>query len=260
MVASVTVTVTGNVPVAPGVPVMVPAAGSMTNGDGSPVALQAKGLLPPEAATGALYATPTTPLGSDAVVIARTGAIVNDNCLEAVRFVGVVESVTVMLTVNVPLEPGVPVIAPEVALMANGDGSPVALQANGVLPPEAATGALYAKPTAPLGSDAVVIARTGAIVNENCLEAVRFVGVVESVTVMLTVNVPLEPGVPVIAPEVVLMANGDGSPVADHVNGVVPPVATTVVLYARPTAPLGSAVVVNAKPLTMTNDNCLEAV
>ena len=137
---------------------------------------------------------------------------------------------TVTLTVNVPLEPGVPVMAPEVALMANGVGSPVALQANGVLPPEAATGALYATPTTPLGSDAVVIARTGAIVNENCLEAVRFVGVVESVTVMLTVNVPLEAGVPVITPEVELMANGDGRPVADHVNGVVPPVATTVVL------------------------------
>jgi hypothetical protein len=144
--------------------------------------------------------------------------------------------------------------------MVNGDGSPVALQANGVLPPEAATDALYAKPTTPLGSAVVAIARTGAIVNENCLEAVRFVGVVASVTVTVTGNVPLEAGVPVIAPEVVLMVNGDGSPVADHVNGVVPPVATTVVLYAKPTAPLGSAVVVNAKPLTMTNENCLEAV
>ena len=78
-----TVTVTGKVPVAPGVPVMAPEVALMVNGNGSPVALQAKGLLPPEAATGALYATPTTPLGSDAVVIARTGAIVNDNCLEA---------------------------------------------------------------------------------------------------------------------------------------------------------------------------------
>ena len=144
--------------------------------------------------------------------------------------VGLVASVTVTLTVNVPLEPGAPVMAPEVALMVNGEGSPVALQANGVLPPEAATGALYATPTTPLGSAVVEIARTGAIVNENCLEAVRFVGVVASVTVTLTVNVPLEPGVPVMAPEVALMANGDGSPVADHVNGVVPPVATTVVL------------------------------
>jgi hypothetical protein len=152
------------------------------------------------------------------------------------------------------------VMVPATGSMASGDGSPVALQANGVLPPEAATGALYAKPTAPLGSDVVVIARTGAIVNENCLEAVRFVGVVASVTVTVTGKVPLEPGVPVITPEVALMANGDGSPVADHVNGVVPPAATTGVLYARPTAPLGSDVVVNARPLTMTNENSLEAV
>ena len=79
---------------------------------------------------------------------------------------------TVMVTGNVPLAAGVPVITPEVALMANGDGSPVALQANGVLPPEAPTGALYAKPTTPLGSEGVAIARTGAIINENCLEAV----------------------------------------------------------------------------------------
>ena len=79
---------------------------------------------------------------------------------------------TVTVTGKVPVAPGVPVMAPEVALMVNGDGSPVALQANGVLPPEAATGALYAKPTTPLGSAVVVIARTGAMVNENCLEAV----------------------------------------------------------------------------------------
>ena len=134
------------------------------------------------------------------------------------------------MTGKVPVAPGVPVMAPEVALMVNGEGSPVALQPNGVLPPEAATVALYATPATPVGSEVVVIARTGAIVNENCLEAVRFVGVVASVTVTLTVKVPLEAGVPAIAPEVALMANGDGSPVADHVNGVVPPVATTVVL------------------------------
>ena len=76
----------------------------------------------------------------------------------------------------------------------------------------------------------------------------------------MTENVPLEAGVPVITPEVELMANGDGSPVADHVNGVVPPVTTTGALYAKPTALLGSAVVVNARPLTMTNENSLEAV
>ena len=77
-----------------------------------------------------------------------------------------------MLTVNVPLEPGVPVITPEVALMANGDGSPVAAKVNGVVPPVATTGALYAKPTTPLGSNVVVIARAGPMTNENCLEAV----------------------------------------------------------------------------------------
>ena len=76
------------------------------------------------------------------------------------------------MTGNVPLEAGVPAIAPEVELMANGDGSPVAAKVNGVVPPVATTGALYAKPTTPLGSDVVVIARAGPMTNENCLEAV----------------------------------------------------------------------------------------
>ncbi len=79
---------------------------------------------------------------------------------------------TVTVTGNVPLEAGVPVISPEVALMVNGDGSPVALQAKGAVPLEAATGALYAAFTTPSGSAEVVIAKAGAIVNESCLEAV----------------------------------------------------------------------------------------
>ena len=79
---------------------------------------------------------------------------------------------TVTVTGKVPLEPGVPVITPEVALMANGDGSPVAAKVNGVVPPVATTGALYAKPAMPLGSNVVVIAKAGPITNENCLEAV----------------------------------------------------------------------------------------
>ena len=83
-----------------------------------------------------------------------------------------VASVTVTVTGNVPLEAGVPVISPEVALMVNGDGSPVALQAKGAVPLEAATGALYAAFTTPSGSAEVVIAKAGAIVNESCLEAV----------------------------------------------------------------------------------------
>jgi hypothetical protein len=80
----------------------------------------------------------------------------------------VVASVTVTVTGKVPLEPGVPVITPEVALMTNGDGSPVADQVNGAIPLEAATGALYAEPTTPLGSAVVVIVSPLLIVIENC--------------------------------------------------------------------------------------------
>jgi hypothetical protein len=80
----VTVTVTGKVPVVPGVPVMVPEVALMVNGEGSPVALQANGAVPLEAATGALYAAFTTPSGSAVVVIAKAGAMTNESCLEAV--------------------------------------------------------------------------------------------------------------------------------------------------------------------------------
>jgi hypothetical protein len=52
------------------------------------------------------------------------------------------------------------------------DGSPVALQVNGELPPVAATGALYAVPVEPLDSEVVVMVRAAAIVNWNCLLAV----------------------------------------------------------------------------------------
>ena len=76
------------------------------------------------------------------VVIARAEAMVSDNCLEAVWCVGLVESVTVMLTVNVPPAAGVPAIVPAAGSMAIGEGSPVAVQDNGAVPLEAVTGAL----------------------------------------------------------------------------------------------------------------------
>ena len=138
-----------------------------------------------------------------------------------------VESVTVTVTGNVPLEAGVPVITPEVALMVNGDGSPVALQANGAVPLEAATGALYAEPTTPLGSAAVVIVSPVPIVMENCCEAVKCVGLVLSVAVTVKDVVPIAPGVPVMAPVEAFSVSPAGSAVLVQVTGEVPPVAAS---------------------------------
>ena len=49
---------------------------------------------------------------------------------------------------------------------------------------------------------------------------------------------------PVMAPVVALIPSPGGSPAADHVYGVVPPVALTDAAYARPTNPEGSEAVV----------------
>ena len=57
--------------------------------------------------------------------------------------------------------------------------------------------------------------------------ALRWVGVLESVTVIEGVLMPVAVGVPVMAPEE-LMLRPAGSPVADQVYGAVPPVAAMV--------------------------------
>jgi hypothetical protein len=76
---------------------------------------------------------------------------------------------------------GVPLITFGVGLIVKPPGSPVMLQAYGVIPPVAATVvAVYGTPTCPLGSDVVVNDTIGATVSE------RFAGVeleAESVTV-----------------------------------------------------------------------------
>jgi hypothetical protein len=57
--------------------------------------------------------------------------------------------------------------------------------------------------------------------------ALRWVGVLESVTVMLGVLMPVAVGVPEMVPEE-LIVRPAGSPVADQVYGNVPPLAVIV--------------------------------
>ena len=64
---------------------------------------------------------------------------------------------TVIFTVLTPVAVGVPLICPVDAFMLNPAGRPVADQVYGVAPPLALTVALYAAPTVPSGSDAVVM-------------------------------------------------------------------------------------------------------
>src|SRR5436190_1351753 len=112
VVASVTVTVTLPLLAAVGVPVIWPVTGSKVRPAGNPVADQTYGVVPPIAATGAEYATPTTPLASALVVIDRPAAMLRFKGLDAVRCVGIDESVTVMVGVKGPDAVGVPVIWP----------------------------------------------------------------------------------------------------------------------------------------------------
>ena len=62
------------------------------------------------------------------VVIERAGPITSEYCLVPVWFVGLVESVTVTFTVNVPLTLGVPLMVPVTEPMLRPEGSPPAVQ------------------------------------------------------------------------------------------------------------------------------------
>ena len=74
----------------------------------------------------------------------------------------------------------------------------------------------------------MLIDRPAATVIESVdVVALRWLGVLESVTVIEGVLVPVAVGVPEMAPEE-LMLRPAGSPVADQVYGAVPPVAAMV--------------------------------
>jgi hypothetical protein len=160
----------------------------------------------------------------------------------AVWCVGVAESVTVTVTVLVPAADGVPEMRPVAGAMPRPAGRPLADQVSEPVPPEAASVAEYETPTLAAGSVAVVIVKAGFTVRVNVFEPIKWVGVVESVAVTVTELVPAT-GVPEITPVVELMLSSAGKPLADHVYGVTPPVAETVVEYDVPAVPAGNVAV-----------------
>ena len=107
---------------------------------------------------------------------------------------------------------------------------------------------LYAAAAVPPGRDVVVTARVAGLILILKSEVVDCAeGWVESVTLMVADAVPGEPGVPVMVPVEGLIDKPPGRLVALKVYGVVPPAAVTGLLYAEPTFPAGSAVVVMAR-------------
>src|SRR4051812_8914775 len=158
----------------------------------------------------------------------------SDRFFATVKWVGLVESVTCNVTVRVPAEVGVPLMTPVVALIVNPAGKFVTAQVYGLVPPVAAKVAPYDVPVIAGDNELVVIVSGATTAMVSVFVAVRRVGLVESVTVIVTVLVPSVVGVPVIAPVEALSARPAGRPIADQVYGAFPPVAASVAAYDVP--------------------------
>lgn len=163
---------------------------------------------------------------------------------------GLLESVTLTVKFDVPFGPvGVPVIAPAL-LIVNPGGKLPALVVNvkGANPPVAATVWLYAVPSTPAGSEVVVMLGGAGrlIVMLNACVADCGATVLASVTFTVKLAVPLGPvGVPLIAPEGLRVRPAGSDPaLTENVSVPAPPVSVTVWLYAVPSVPAGSDVIV----------------
>ena len=102
---------------------------------------------------------------------------------------GLLISLTLTVTEELPAAGGVPEMPPDALLMVSPDGNRVADQVYGALPPVA---------------DAVAA------------------GLLVSLTRTVTEELPTADGVPEMAPDPLLMVSPDGNPVADQVYGALP--------------------------------------
>jgi hypothetical protein len=248
--ASFTCTVNGAVPAAVGVPEITPVDATRLNPAGNVPALtlQLYGVVPPLACSAVEYAVPAVPPGSDVVVTVGGCAAAATVILNAFVPVLFAESVTCTVNDAVPAAVGVPEITPVDATRLNpaGGAPALTLQLYGVVPPLACSAVEYAVPAVPPGSDVVVTVGACCAAATAMLSA--FVPVLFAASVTCTVNdaVPAVVGVPEIAPVDATRLNPAGNVPALtlQVNGVVPPLACSVVEYAVPAVPPGSDVVV----------------
>jgi hypothetical protein len=133
---------------------------------------------------------------------------------------------------------GVPLITPDVVLILNPEGKPVAVKLVGLFVAVIVT--LYAVLNVAPGNDVLLITGVGCT------------GLITMLNVLIapapapldarrpTENVPEAVGVPLITPDVALILNPAGSPVAVKLVGLL--VAVIVTLYAELTVPPGSDV------------------
>lgn len=161
---------------------------------------------------------------------------------------GLLWSVTCTVKFAVPFGPvGVPVIFP-VESIASPAGKLPALMLNVSVPspPVAATVWLYAVPSVPAGSVVVVIDGGAGrfTVTANACVAVC-TGLLPSVTFTVKFAVPVGPvGVPEMSPALLIVNPAGNEPALTLNASGASPVATTCWLYAAPSVPAGSVVVV----------------
>jgi len=144
------------------------------------------------------------------------------------------ESVAVIVDVNMPAVVGVPEIMPLLESDIPGVSSPaVTLKVYGASPPLAVMLLLWATPSVPCGrggGDRVTGGQTGLLMT--LVYACKPVQPLESVAVTVKVNVPAVVGVPDITPVPVLnnIPLGSDPAVMLNIYGAVPPVAVTVLV------------------------------
>jgi hypothetical protein len=137
-------------------------------------------------------------------------------------------SVTLTVRIALPAVVGVPLTTHPVRLRPSGN-APVIEQLYGEVPPFAVIVELYATPTVPFGNVLVMFRALGAITIVS-LALMLCVGLLESVTFTVTVELPAVVGVPLTAQPVRLRPAGSVPAVIEHAYGDVPPAASIVAL------------------------------
>jgi hypothetical protein len=142
---------------------------------------------------------------------------------------GLLESVTCTVKAKVPAAVGVPEIAPALLSVRPAGSAPALIDhAYGVAPPAARIVAEYDVPTRALAIDVVLTDRGALTTIAKAAVAVRGVGLVESVTCTVKLEVPVAVGVPEIVAPLRLNPAGSAPAVIAHVYGGVPPPAASV--------------------------------
>jgi hypothetical protein len=203
------------------------------------------GKVPPLVLIGALYGTPTIPLGSTVVVMTRVLTARVRVC-EAVCG-GTAESVTLAVKVATPAAPGVPLITP-LLLSVNPAGSAplVIADENGATPPATGNLWLYERPATAVG---IVVEVNTSGATDTLMVSVPLVAVLGrtllSVTCAVKVNVPAVVGEPDRIPSGLSVTPGGSVPAATaHVSVPSPPCCNRSCTYGCDTNPFATEVVV----------------